>query len=113
MQGHINRGVGRIGVICAIVERQVGVRVAQDQGWDSTILEFLAQAAGECDREILLGKRSTKGFTSIIAAMARVHNREVTARRSGRRRLDDWTGFGGGRAPRAGRGFSLLSNRRV
>ena len=86
MKGDINGGVRSVGEKGALIQREVGVGIAQDKRGDSTILQFLAQAAGEGDGDVLLGERRAEGFAAVIAAMAGVDDGEVTARNGSRSR---------------------------
>src|ERR1019366_8205593 len=101
MQGDIDGGVGGVGEKGAVVKGEVGVRVAQDEGGDAAILEFLAETAGEGDGDVLLGEGGAEGLAAVIAAVAGVHNGEVTAR-AGSRRI--CRGLGGRVAWRRSRG---------
>src|SRR5258708_2059595 len=90
MQRNVYRGVGGIGEICAVIQRKVRIRVTQDKGCNAPAFQFLPQAAGESYGNIFFRKRRTESLAAIVAPMAGVHNREVTARsrtRGSRRRL--------------------------
>ena len=80
MQGHVHGRVGRVGEKCALVERKVCVGVAQNQRRDAAIFEFLAQTAGKSDGEILFRERVAERLAAVVAAVAGIDNREVTAR---------------------------------
>ena len=86
VQRHVHGGVCCIGEKSAFVQRKVGVGVAQDEGGDAPVLQFLAQAASESDGDIFLRERAAQRFAAVRAAMAGVDNGEVTARGSGSRR---------------------------
>ena len=52
VQRDVDGGVVRVGEEGALVERNVGVGVAQHQSCDAAALQFLAQAAGEGDGDV-------------------------------------------------------------
>src|ERR1700683_2579474 len=92
MQCDIDGGVRGVGEKGALLEREVGIGIAQNERRDSAILQFLPQAPGECYGHVFLGERGAERLAAVIAAVARVYDREVTA------------GGGGGGAPWPGRG---------
>src|ERR1700689_4872870 len=60
MHGDVDGGAIGVGDGGALVESHVGVGVAQHQSWDAASLEFLAQAAGERDRDVFFQKRAAE-----------------------------------------------------
>src|SRR4029077_7014658 len=99
-----------VGEISSVIEREVRVGIAQDQGGDAAALEFLTETAGKGDGNVFFSERGTEGLAAIVSSVARIHDGEVTAwggnRRGCRRRLGGGhrVALHGVRGKRAGRG---------
>ena len=52
MQCHVDGGMIGVCEYCALIDRQIGVGVAQNQCGDAAAFEFLAQAACESHRYV-------------------------------------------------------------
>src|SRR5271154_4513849 len=79
MQGDIDGGVGGVGEEGAIIEREVGIGIAEDEGGNAATFQFLAKTAGESESYVLFCKRWAEGFAAVGAAVARVYHCKVTA----------------------------------
>ena len=79
VHGDVDGGVIGVGEDGALVERQVGIGVAQHQRRDAAAFEFLPQAAGERDGDVFFEQRGAESFSVIVAAVAGVDDREVAA----------------------------------
>ena len=79
VQRDVDGGVIGVGEDGALVEREVGVGIAQHQSRDAAALQFLAQAAGQGDGDVFLQQRSAESFSEVIAAVAGVDDGKVTA----------------------------------
>jgi len=80
MQGDVDGGVSGVGEKGALVEGEVRVGIAEDEGGDAAILKFLAQTASEGDGDVFLGERVAESFATVVAAVAGVDYSEITAR---------------------------------
>ena len=76
----VNRGMSAVGEIRALVEAEISVRVAQHQGRDAAIRQFLTQTASQGHGDVFLHQCVAEDFSGIVATMAGVHHREVAAR---------------------------------
>ena len=108
MHGDVDGGVIGVGKDGALVEGEVGVGVAQHQSWDAAALEFLAQAAGQGDRDVFFEQRVAESLAVIVAAVAGVNDGKIAARgrRHGRRIGGGLRGGLPGNRRGSGRGWS-------
>ena len=79
MECYVDGGMGGVGEEGAIVEGEVGVGVAQDEGGNAATLEFLAKLAGEGEGDVFFGDGGAEGFAAVGAAVAGVDDGEVAA----------------------------------
>jgi hypothetical protein len=78
--GNINGGVSRIGKKRPIVERNVGIGVAKDEGGNAATFEGLTQVARKCESYVFFGERGAKGLASIGSPVAGIDDGEITPR---------------------------------